>query len=406
MPLPDGAAAVWAAATRITDLNTDGTPAPGNASFVTDTLVKCTITPVTATGDDIEIKNANGDLSVFAKHGDIPKYGTVSVELATPDPALEQLLCGGVTLADLAAALGTATGLAAVGQVTLGSLAAGSYGYRASLFNQYGESLPQATVTGTVASGTTGAVVLSGVTIPAGALGARVYGRTQGIEQLLGTIPNIGSQATSVASGTGTPTSLTVTALTRSVPAGTRFQIAGDTNAVKIVFTTTAFAPLGVVTLPVSTSQAITTTIAAGALVPVFVDTGVVAPNGNLPLADTTAGPGVYTGYQAPALGVVANPDGVSIEFYEKAIVGGYQASSLPWWRILLPRVSNFHVMPRDVTNANMASVYEGQAFENPSWGTGPFGDWQFDSSKYIQRVRCGPQVVPVPSKLPAPAIF
>lgn len=406
MALPDGAAAVWAAATRISDLNTDGSPAPGNPTYTTDTLVKCTITPVTATGDDIEIKNANGDLSVFAKHGDIPKYGTVSLELATPDPALEQLLCGGVTLSDLAAALGTAAGLVATGQITLGSLAAGPFGYRATLYNAYGESLPQATTVGTVASGSTGAVVLSGVTIPAGALGARIYGRTQGIEQLIGTIPNIGSQATSAASGTGPVASLSVTALTRSIPAGTKFQIAGDTNATKIVFTTTAFAPIGVVTLPVSVSQTVTTTIAAGALVPVFVDTGTVNPVGTLPTSDTTAGPGVAVGYQAPALGVVANPDGVSLEFFEKAIVGGYQAAVLPYWRILLPRCSNFHVMPRDVTNANMASVYEGQAFENPSWGSGPFGDWQFDSSKYVQRARCGPQVVPVPSRVATPAVL
>lgn len=403
---PDGAAAVWAEATRITDLNSDGSPAPGNPSYVTNTLVKCTITPVTATGDDIEIKNANGDLTVFAKHGDIPKYATISVELATPDPVLEALLCGGVSLSDLATALGTPTGLTATGQITLGTLAAGAFNYRGSLYNQYGETLPQAELTGTVASGTTGAVVLGGIVMPAGALGARIYGRSQGIEQLIGTIPNIGSQATSAASGTGAVTSLTVTALTRSIPAGTKFQITGDTNTPKIVFTTTAFTPTGVTTLPVSASQTVTTTIAAGALVPVFVDTGAVTPSGSLPLSDTSAGPGAGVGYQAPALGIVANPDGNSIEFFEKAIVGGYQASVLPYWRIVLPRVSNMHVMPRDVTNANMASVYEGQAFENTNWGTGPFGDWQFDSTKYIQRARCAKQIVPAPSFANVPAVF
>ena len=38
---------------------------------------------------DIEVKNASGDLSVFSKHADMIKYYTMSLELATPDPALE-----------------------------------------------------------------------------------------------------------------------------------------------------------------------------------------------------------------------------------------------------------------------------------------------------------------------------
>lgn len=402
--LPDGGAAVWCEATRISDLDPNGFVAPGASTYTSAALIKATLTPVLATGDDIEVKNANGDLAVFGKHGDIPKYATISIEFATPDPVLEQLLCGGVLLSDTSAVLGTPTGLVATPQATLGSLAAGPQSYRATFFNQYGESTPQASVVATT-TGSTGAVVLSGITQPAGAMGVRIYGRVQGSEQLIGSINNIGSQATSAASGTGAVAALTVTALTKSIPIGTQFQITGDTNTTKIVFTATATVPPGAVTIPVSPSQSVTITIAAAALVPVFVDTGVITPNGALPSVDTTMGGGPYTGYQAPALGTVANPDGVSIEFFEKAIVQGYQAPQNPYWRIVLPRCSGFHVMPRTVQNQNLENVYEGQGFQNPNWGSGPLGDWQFDSTKWMQRARCAKQIVPVPSLQPLPAL-
>jgi hypothetical protein len=258
-------------------------------------------------------------------------------------------------------------------------------------------------VSATVASGTTGANVISGVVMGAGAIGVRVYGRTIGGEQLIGAYPNIGTQATSAASGTGSPTSLTVTALTQSIPPGTTFQIAGDTNAVKIVFTTTAFAPVGAVTLPVSVSQSITTTIAAGNIVPVFVDTGSVTPSGNIPQVDQTAGPGI-AGYAASNMGIVANPNGVSLEVWSKAISGGFQATDKPYWYWVWPRVSAMHVMPRDLTNANTQSIYEGQGFQNPNWGSGPFGTWPFASTQVHQRVRVGSAIVPVAGFTAVPA--
>lgn len=402
--LPDGAAAIWCAATRIATLDVNGYVDPGAPTYVTNQLIKATITPVVATGDDIEIKNANGDLVTFAKHGDIPKYATVALELGTPDPALEQILCGGTLLSSAAAALGTPTGLTATPQITLGSLAAGAYSYRATQYNAFGESTAQASVPVTVAGTTVGAVVISGVVMGAAADGVRVYGRVQGSEQLLGSYPNIGSQATSATSGTGTVAALTVTALTHSIPAGFTFQIAGDTNTTKIVFTATATAPVGAVSVPVSASQSVTTTIAAGAIVPVFVDTGTLTPSGNVPLTDQTAGPGV-AGYAAPNLGVVANPNGVSLEFWEKAITGGVQAALQPYWWIVLPRVANMHVMPRDVTNANLQSIYEGQGEQNPNWGSGPDGNWPFASTQYTQRARCGSIMVPTPGYQPVSAI-
>lgn len=401
--LPDGAAAVWATATRMSTLDVNGFVAPGATTYVSSALVKATFTPVLETGDDIVVRTAAGDLGVFAKHPDMIKYYTVAIEIATPDPALEQLMAGGLILSSSASALGTPTGLTATPQITLGTLPAAAYAYRASTFNQYGETTASASLPVAVGGTTAGAVVLSGIVIPATAVGAHIFGRIEGSEQLIGTIPNIGSQATSSASGTGAVVGLAVTALTASIPQGFSFQIAGDTNTTKIVFTTTAYSPPGAVAIPVTASQSVTTTITAGAIVPVFVDTGAVTPAGSIPATDTTAGPGAY-GYQAPALGAAGNPTGLGLEFFSKAIVGGYQTSLYPYYRTVLPRVTGIHQLPRDVTNANMQSMFEGQGFENPNWGAGPTGDAQFSTNRVFQRVRCSAQIVPTPSYLPIPA--
>jgi hypothetical protein len=401
--LPDGAAAIWCQALRISTLDVNGFVDPGANTYTTNQMIKATLTPVLATGDDIEIKNANGDLVTWAKHGDIPKYLTVSLELGTPDPALEQICCGGTLLSSSASALGTPTGLTVIPQITLGTLIAGTYGYRAIQYNAFGSSTAENTVSATIASGSTGANVISGLVMGVGAIGVRIFGRTIGGEQLIGSYPNIGTQATNAVSGTGSPTALVVTALTQSIPPGTTFTIAGDTNTVPIVFTTTAFAPKNAITLPVSVSQTITITIAAGNLVPCFVDTGAVTPSGNIPQVDQTAGPGI-AGYAMSNMGVVANPNGVSLEFWEHAITGGVQASDKPFWWIVAPRVANMHVMPRDITNANLQTVMEGQGEQNANWGAGPFGTWPFASTQVHQRTRCGAEVVPIPGFTAVPA--
>jgi hypothetical protein len=89
-------------------------------------------------------------------------------------------------------------------------------------------------------------------------------------EQFPAQYPDIGNQSTSAASGTGEVTSLSVNPLTRNIPVGTTFQISGDPNDPRIVFTTNTLTEVGAVTLPVSLSQSITSSIAAGEIVPVF----------------------------------------------------------------------------------------------------------------------------------------
>ena len=396
MAYPDGAAQVFSEVTRIGVLDVNGYPAVGSQVFVTNQLLKATFTPVMETGVDLVTINANGDIASHYKHGDMPKYYTMQIEVATPDPILHAMLTGGTVISDTTTALGLPTGtVAATGQITLGALAAGTYGYRVSQYNQYGESLSTAEVTGTVASGTAGTVVVTGAVPAAGALGLRVYGRTAGGEQFLGTVANFSGQSTSAATGTGSPTALTTTALTKAIPAGATFTITGDTNSPKIVFTCTANAGVGATSVAVSVSQTITTTIAAAVILPCFVDNGSLTPAGALPGVDTSAGPGADTGYQAPTLGIVGNPNGVSMEFWGKAIVSGTQASVLPYYRWAIPGVKNMHEEARTFDPSLQSNMYTGQAFENPNWGSGPFADWGYDSSKVFQYARAGRTTLP-----------
>jgi hypothetical protein len=396
------AAAIFAVRTRVTPLDPQGYPAVGAGVIVSASLVKATITPVVEAGDDIVVKAASGDLAAFAKHGDMIKRGTLNVEMAVPDPNLVAAITGGVVFSDTTAALGLPTGtILATPIATGGVLAAGSYGYRVTQYGPYGETMATPEVVAVVA-GPTGSVHISGGTLAAGAMGMKFYGRIPGQEQLLGKLVNIGSQATSAATGTGSPATLAVTALTQAIPQGYTFEIAGD--ATHTIFTTTAASGTGSTTLAVTVSAPITTAIPAGAIVPTFVDDGTRSPFGHIPTTDLSAGPGHNVGYQEPALGPVSQPYGVSIEFWMQRFKMGQLAPDYPYYRFVHPAVKNGHMMPYDVTNANKQTIVEGDAFENSNWGGGPFGDWQFDSSKWNQYTVSSADSLPDVTVAPIPA--
>ena len=223
-----------------------------------------------------------------------------------------------------------------------------------------------------------------------------VYGRLAGQLQALGTVPNIGTQATSAASGTGTVTELTVAALTQGVPEGMTFTITGDTNTPKIVFTVAATGSEGETTLAV-TAPTVTTTIAAADLVPVFVDNGSVKPSGVPNVNDLSGGPGIGVGQQSPTPGF-ANAQQLSFEFFMERIEEGHQATDYPYFWFALPSATYFVVGARDITNAELQALYTGTAFPNPNWGAGPSGQFPFDTSGLFQWTVCGEDVVPTPS--------
>ena len=103
-----------------------------------------------------------------------------------------------------------------------------------------------------------------------------------------------------------------------------------------------------------------------------FVDTGAIVPTSRSPLTDLTAGPGASIGYGQSAPGPVGNPNGVSIEFFEKRIINGYQAADYPYWHYVMPRVANFIIGARDITNAALQTMLTGSAFLNPNWSQVP----------------------------------
>jgi hypothetical protein len=388
---------------RICPLDVNGYLISGQSNYVTDTLVKVTPTLVVETGDDTVVKAASGDIGANFRHSDIPKYATIAIELAIPNPNLIAALCGGTVFNSTSTALGAPTGLTAAAQTTLGVLANGEYGYGISQGNSFGES-PVSTEVDVAVTGPTGAVLLQGATIAAGATYMRFYGRSPGNLQLLGQLANIGTQTTNASSGT-TPTSLTMVALTKPIPKGYTFTIAGDTNTPKIVFTTTAAAGVGALSIPVSISSTPITTIVAAALVPCFIDDGSVTSLGAKPIpaggTDLSAGPGNNIGYQDSQLALVGNDSGVSIEMWSKRIIRGRWQTDYPYWWTVLPKVRGIHLTTSDYTNANQQTMAEGIADENPNWANGPDGTWPSDSTKWRQREVCGRQIVPVPTVVP-----
>ena len=392
--LPPGGI-VFAKCTRIAQLDESGYVIPGTDVFVTDQLMKATITPVNEPGDTGAIKNAAGNLGVWYLRGDIPKWYLLTIEMVYPDPQIEALLTGGTLYSDDATPLGAPVAAPTVTTQVNGQLPAATYDYAYALYSVYGRTpiSPDITVT---SSGPSSSNIISGFVF-SGALGAVIYGRYTGTLQKIGTVPNINSQSTSAASGTGTVTSLSLTAIDTPLPAGMTFHITGDTNTPKIVFTVTETAGVGAVSVAVS-APTVTTTIAADVLIPVFVDTGVAKPAGVPNENDLSGGPGIGTGFQSATPGIVANPNGVSLEFFMERFTEGHQDPINPYDWIAVPLATYFVVGARDVTNAELQAIYTGTAFPNPNWGAGPSGQFPFDSSGLVQMTACGEDVVPTPS--------
>lgn len=403
-------ASVFVKAFRVSALTEEGAIAPGATTVTTKDGMKCNITPVMDTGDDIAVKNAKGDLATLAKHGDMIKYYTVQLELAKPDPQIEQLCCGGSLIGSSAAALGEPGAPTVTPQNSGGSLAKGFYGYRLASYNVFGESKANAEVLGTEALAATEntMVVLAG-SFPAGSTGVRVFGRAPGAGQFIGVIPNIATPklkkaVAAKAAKKGTPFVIEVEAVTVGIPGGTTFKTA-SAAILQVVGYVAAGASTATVELINETENA--AEIKAENLKPLFYDTGAVTPSGAPKETDTTGGPGENIGYQAPALGPVANENGVGIEAWSYCYVEGQPATTQPFWWWVFPRVRYMHIMPRDLTNANAVTIMEGIAIGNPNWGTGPTGEWPetiLKASQPWQRIRCGGEVIPTPSYTPVAA--
>lgn len=104
--------------------------------------------------------------------------------------------------------------------------------------------------------------------------------------------------------------------------------------------------------------------------------------------ATGTATPADTVGWQAPAEGTVPVPNGVGIEVWSRAIVGGKPAATNPYWRFILPYAVPRLDGDRTLENGNMASVFTGYSLSNSAFGDGPISDWTLPSDKAINYAR------------------
>lgn len=94
-----------------------------------------------------------------------------------------------------------------------------------------------------------------------------------------------------------------------------------------------------------------------------------------------TAG-GKTVGWQAPLVGIDATPNGVAIEVWSIANVGGRQASVNPYWHWVFPYAQMHSAGERAIQNDLMATSFEGWAVGNPGFADGPAAPlWAFPSA-------------------------
>jgi hypothetical protein len=102
-----------------------------------------------------------------------------------------------------------------------------------------------------------------------------------------------------------------------------------------------------------------------------------------------TVAPGlVPIGYKAPAVGSDPLPNGVSIEFWSRAVINGSMDDTLPYIHWVFTRVRNIAQDEATLENDAMNTAFTGTAFDNANWGTGPQADWAQTSDRVWQWCR------------------
>lgn len=98
---------------------------------------------------------------------------------------------------------------------------------------------------------------------------------------------------------------------------------------------------------------------------------------------------GKSVGWKAPIVGVDATPDGVAIEVWSIANVGGRQAAVNPFWHWIFPYAQMHMAGERAIQNDLLATSFEGWAVGNPGFGDGPDAPvWPFGADSPIAYAR------------------
>ena len=93
-------------------------------------------------------------------------------------------------------------------------------------------------------------------------------------------------------------------------------------------------------------------------------------------------------GWSAPEIGSAPGTDGVSIEAWSRAIVGGRPAAVRPYFRFVFPYVQTRLSGDRVLENGALANVFSGFGLGNDGWGEGPAVDWTFPSTSALSFAR------------------
>lgn len=80
----------------------------------------------------------------------------------------------------------------------------------------------------------------------------------------------------------------------------------------------------------------------------------------------------VAVGYASEMAGSQATPDGVAVEVWADAIIGGKSASRAPYWHYLFPYAQFKLDGDRVVENGNLATAFAGTGSGNDAFGSGP----------------------------------
>ena len=89
----------------------------------------------------------------------------------------------------------------------------------------------------------------------------------------------------------------------------------------------------------------------------------------------TQPGDTVAVGYAAPKLGDSAGENGVAVEIWTQAVVGGKSANQCPYWHYLFPYATFRLDGERVIENGNLATVFAGRGSGNQAFGGGPYID-------------------------------
>jgi len=97
---------------------------------------------------------------------------------------------------------------------------------------------------------------------------------------------------------------------------------------------------------------------------------------------------GDAVGYAAPAVGTDVSGFGVGIELWSSAVLDEGVDDEFPYVKWLLPREKLRETGTRSIGSDPVAVSYEGTGQQNPNYGSGPFGDWTYESSRVFQWYR------------------